>query len=89
MSFTVYSSVEQKVIARVGQIPLGLSFRVFIHKAKSLSMDRVEVDCSNILYQGCLVLPMDELKRRKYCASIITMLFKQTRHSWIFTNKNR
>jgi hypothetical protein len=51
-TFTVYSSVENKVVASRRQIPLVLSYGITIHKAQGLTMDRVEVDCSNIFKAG-------------------------------------
>ncbi|XP_071138761.1 GTPase IMAP family member 9-like [Mytilus edulis] len=47
--FTVYSSIENKVVASRLQIPLVLSYGATIHKAQRLTLDRVEVDSSNIV----------------------------------------
>ncbi|KAL3881351.1 hypothetical protein ACJMK2_027801 [Sinanodonta woodiana] len=47
-TFTVYSSIDKKIVATRHQIPLILSFSITIHKAQGLTLDRVEVDASNI-----------------------------------------
>ncbi|CAG2229021.1 PIF1 [Mytilus edulis] len=52
--FTVYSSIENKVVASRLQIPLVLSYGATIHKAQGLTLDRVEVDSSNIFKAGQL-----------------------------------
>ena len=46
--FTVFSSLDNKVIATRRQIPICLAFSVTIHKAQGLTLQRVEVDASCI-----------------------------------------
>ncbi|KAL3876127.1 hypothetical protein ACJMK2_033999 [Sinanodonta woodiana] len=53
-TFTVYSSIDKKNVATRHQIPLILSFSITIHKAQGLTLDRVEVDASNIFAPGQL-----------------------------------
>ena len=43
--FSVYSCVNDRVVASRRQIPLVLSFGIAIHKAQGLTLDRVEVHC--------------------------------------------
>jgi ATP-dependent exoDNAse (exonuclease V) alpha subunit len=43
--FSVYSCVNDRVVASRLQIPLVLSFGITIHKSQGLTLDRVEVHC--------------------------------------------
>ncbi|KAL3873341.1 hypothetical protein ACJMK2_036473 [Sinanodonta woodiana] len=58
-TFTVYSSIEKTIVATRHQIPLILSFSITIHKAQGLTLDRVEVDASNIFAPEKLNLDFD------------------------------
>ncbi|KAL3842982.1 hypothetical protein ACJMK2_020950 [Sinanodonta woodiana] len=44
--------IDIKIVAIRHQIPLILSFSITIHKAQGLTLDRVEVDASNIFSPG-------------------------------------
>jgi len=63
-TFTVYSSVEHKVVANRRQIPLVLAYGVTIHKAQGLTLDRVEVDCSNIFKPGQLGVAVGRARKK-------------------------
>jgi ATP-dependent DNA helicase PIF1 len=64
-TFTVYSSVENKVVVSRRQIPLFLSYGITIHKAQGLTMNRVEVDCSNIFKAGQLGVAIVRARKKK------------------------
>lgn len=64
-TFTVYSSIENKVVASRQQLPLVLSYGVTIHKAQGLTMDRVEIDCSNIFKAGQLGVAVGRERKKK------------------------
>ncbi|CAG2186795.1 PIF1 [Mytilus edulis] len=63
--FTVYSSIENKVVASRLQIPLVLSYGATIHKAQGLTLDRVEVDSSNIFKAGQLGVAVGRVRKKK------------------------
>lgn len=50
--FTVYSSVESKVIASRKQFPLCLACSITIHKSQGLTLVRAVVDASCIFAPG-------------------------------------
>lgn len=56
--FTAYSSEDEKV-------PLVVAFGITIHRAQRLTLNRVEVDCSNIFKAGIWELQLDGQQRRK------------------------
>ncbi|KAL3861919.1 hypothetical protein ACJMK2_007931 [Sinanodonta woodiana] len=64
-TFTVYSSIEKTIVATRHQIPLILSFSITIHKAQGLTLDRVEVDASNIFSPGQLGVAMGRARNKK------------------------
>ena len=64
-TFTVYSSIENKVVASRQQLPLVLSYGVTIHKAQGLTMDRVEIDCSNIFKAGQLGVAVGRARKKR------------------------
>ncbi|CAG2240963.1 PIF1 [Mytilus edulis] len=63
--FTVYSSIDNKVVASRLQIPLVLSYGATIHKAQGLTLDRVEVDSSNIFKAGQLGVAVGRVRKKK------------------------
>lgn len=62
--FTVYSSVDSKVVASRHLIPLALAYGATIHKAQGLTLDRVEVDCSSIFKPGMLVVAIGRARKK-------------------------
>lgn len=63
--FTAYSSEDEKVVASRTQIPLVVAFGITIHKAQGLTLDRVEVDCSNIFKAGMLGVAIGRARKKK------------------------
>lgn len=63
--FSVYSSLENRVIASRHQLPLVLSYGVTIHKAQGLTLERIEVDCSNIFMPGQLGVAIGRVRQKK------------------------
>ena len=63
--FTVYSSIENKVIASRKQFPLCLSYCITIHKAQGLTLNRVVVDASFIFAPGQLGVAIGRAKEKK------------------------
>lgn len=51
-TFTLYSALDNKVVASRRQYPLCLAFSITIHKAQGLTLQRVEVDASCIFSPG-------------------------------------
>ena len=64
-TFTVYSSIDSKVIASRRQFPLCLAFSITIHKAQGLTLDRVEVDASCIFAPGQLGVAIGRAREKK------------------------
>jgi hypothetical protein len=62
--FTVYSSVDSKVVASRHLIPLALAYGATIHKAQGLTLDRVEVDCSSIFKPGLLGVAIGRARKK-------------------------
>ncbi|KAL3852158.1 hypothetical protein ACJMK2_015836 [Sinanodonta woodiana] len=89
-TFTVYSSIDKKIVATRHQIPLILSFSITIHKAQGLTLDRVEVDASNIFAPGQLGVAMGRARNKKgqgLSVSIPTLI-PQRSSIYEFYNKN-
>jgi len=63
--FTVFSSLDNKVIATRRQIPICLAFSVTIHKAQGLTLQRVEVDASCIFAPGQLGVAIGRATEKK------------------------
>ena len=53
-SFLLYSCSDGKVVASRQQYPLCLAYSITIHKSQGLTLQRVEVDASNIFAAGQL-----------------------------------
>lgn len=67
--FTVFSSLDNKVIATRRQIPICLAFSVTIHKAQGLTLQRVEVDASCIFAPGQLGVAIGRATEKKRVTS--------------------
>ena len=63
--FTVYSSIDSKVVASRKQFPLCLAFSITIHKAQRLTLDRVIVDASCIFAPGQLGVAIGRAREKK------------------------
>ncbi|XP_071166174.1 uncharacterized protein [Mytilus edulis] len=64
-TFTVYSSLDSKIVASRQQFPLCLAFAITIHKSQGLTLDRVEVDASYIFAAGQLGVAVGRAKEKK------------------------
>ncbi|CAG2207257.1 PIF1 [Mytilus edulis] len=64
-TFTVYSSLDNKIVASRQQFPLCLAFAITIHKSQGLTLDRVEVDASYIFAAGQLGVAVGRAKEKK------------------------
>jgi ATP-dependent exoDNAse (exonuclease V) alpha subunit len=62
---SVYSCVNDRVVASRLQIPLVLSFGITIHKSQGLTLDRVEVHCEGIFKAGMLGVAFGRARKKK------------------------
>jgi hypothetical protein len=62
---SVYSCVNDRVVASRLQIPLVLSFGITIHKSQGLTLDRVEVHCEGIFKAGMLGVAIGRARKKK------------------------
>ena len=63
--FSIYCSINNKVIASRHQIPVVLAYGVTIHKSQGLTLERVIVDCSNIFKPGQLGVAIGRVTKKK------------------------
>ncbi|XP_063406721.1 uncharacterized protein LOC134690660 [Mytilus trossulus] len=64
-TFLVFSCNENRVIASRQQIPICLAYSITIHKAQGLTLQRVEVDASNIFAPGQLGVAIGRATEKK------------------------
>ena len=64
-TFLIYSCNEGKVVASRKQIPLCLAFSITIHKSQGLTLERVEVDASNVFAPGQLGVAIGRVTEKK------------------------
>ncbi|VDI07921.1 Hypothetical predicted protein [Mytilus galloprovincialis] len=64
-TFLVFSYNENKVIASRQQIPICLAYSITIHKAQGLTLQRVDVDASNIFATGQLGVAIGRATEKK------------------------
>ena len=64
-TFSVYNRKEEKIIASRYQLPLILGYSLTIHKAQGITLERVEVDASNIFSPGQLGVAIGRAKNKK------------------------
>ncbi|CAC5389310.1 PIF1 [Mytilus coruscus] len=64
-TFLVFSCNENRVIASRQQIPICLAYSITIHKALGLTLQRVEVDASNIFAPGQLGVAIGRATEKK------------------------
>ncbi|KAK3082922.1 hypothetical protein FSP39_009090 [Pinctada imbricata] len=65
-TFSVYSTLKEKVIASRIQLPVSLAFSITIHKAQGLTLERIEVDASNIFSPGQLGVAVGRTTAKKH-----------------------
>ena len=64
-SFLLYSCSDGKVVASRQQYPLCLAYSITIHKSQGLTLQRVEVDASNIFAAGQLGVAIGRATEKK------------------------
>ncbi|CAC5417224.1 PIF1 [Mytilus coruscus] len=64
-TFLVFSCNENRVIASRQQIPICLAYSITIHKAQGLTLQRVEVDASNMFAPGQLGVAIGRATEKK------------------------
>lgn len=64
-TFTVYSSLDNKIVASRQQFSLRLAFTITFHKSQGLTLDHVEVDVGSILPAGQLRVEVGRTKEKQ------------------------
>lgn len=64
-TFSVFNRKECKNVATRHQLPLLLAYSITIHKAQGMTLDRVEVDASNIFAPGQLGVAIGRARNKK------------------------
>lgn len=64
-TFLLYSCTDGKVVASRQQYPLCLAYSITIHKSQGLTLQRVEVDASNIFAAGQLGVAIGRATEKK------------------------